>query len=186
MRVPAAIFAASFTLLAFGCGGEGTATVSSEGAPAPEAPAASEPRDFDFPTVSRREDPRFATVSAGKGRAEPAIDPADRPPPKRLLVRDIVVGSGPAARPGDRVAVFYIGVDQRTGAQRFHTWPPSAQPFVVRLRPPGSAEAWEEGLMGMRAGGRREMLVPSRLAAGGGALDYVFDLVRVEPSAGAR
>lgn len=136
-----------------------------------------------FPTVAERDDPRFSTVSFGDGRhAEPAIDPSDRPPPQKLLVRDLRVGSGPVARPGDRAAVFYIGVDYKTGERRFQTWPPTASPFVVELNPPGVAAAWEEGVMGMRPGGRRELLIPSRNAFNDGALVYVMDLVRIEPA----
>jgi peptidylprolyl isomerase len=180
MKVFTAILAASFALLCLGCGGNDTTTVSDEkGA---EAPAGSDRQDRGFPTVSERDDPRFATLSSGGGRrAQLEIDPSHRPPPKRFLVRDIKVGAGPVARPGDRAAVWYIGVDYKTGERQFQAWPPVApRPFVVQLRPPGIAEAWEVGIMGMRAGGRREMLIPSRLAFGNGALDYVFDLVRLE------
>ncbi|HEX5927838.1 MAG TPA: FKBP-type peptidyl-prolyl cis-trans isomerase [Solirubrobacterales bacterium] len=198
MRTSLAILATLLTVLACGCGGgdeaatgygardtttEATSakTVPDAARPVPDA----EPEEpvVRPPKVSDPDDPRFATVSDGAGRkGQPAIVPSDRPPPKRLLVRDIEVGSGPVARPGDRVGVFYLGVDYKTGERRFQTWPPTAQPFEVELRAPDSAEAWELGVMGMRAGGRREVLVPSHLAFDDGALDYLFDLVRVEPA----
>ncbi len=206
MKTSAAIVAVLLALISLGCGGDDgaagpgetestTTAVSGEtspgtttpaGAEEEQAPAPSDPGDSGFPAVSDPDDPRFASVSGGEGRrTQPRIEPSNQPPPKRLLVRDLKVGSGPVARPGDRAAVFYIGVDYKTGKRLFQTWPPTAQPFVVRLRPAGDAAAWEEGVMGMRVGGRREILVPSRLAFGDGALDYVLDLVRIEPDSQA-
>ncbi len=137
-----------------------------------------------FPPVSDRNDPRFATVSSA-GRAELEIEPSDRPPPKRLLLRDIEVGSGPAARPGDRVAVFYIGVDYDTGKKEIETWPSEAEALKKEIRRDNPV-AWEEGVVGMRVGGRREMIIPAGRALGTGALDYVFDLVGLEPGSRAR
>ena len=168
-----------------GCGGSEGATGSDEPEAgskqggAESAPASDEDRARP-PIVLNRNDPRFATVT-GEGRhPKPVVHPSGGPPPKRFVVRDIKVGSGLLARPGDRVAVLYIGVDQQTGKVRFETWPPLETPLVVELGRNGNAEDWEEGVVGMQVGGRREMLIPSDPSLGSDALDYVFDLVRVE------
>lgn len=174
MKAAAAILAVALALLAGGCGEDGTAVTAREANP----PEQTGPR---YPNVSDGSDPRFASISPGDGpRDEPEVAPPDLPPPKRLLIRDLEVGSGTVARPGDQVTVRYIGVFYETGRLYYRGWlyPPALK---VRLRPGG--QAWEEGIWGMREGGRRELVVPSRLAFGSGAIDYVVELVRVEPAA---
>lgn len=191
MKVFLAILLIALAVIASGCGGDDAATGSGKGAAGSttasgerEARSAAVPdqKDFGAPTVLGRDDPRFATITGDGRRPKPQIHPADRPPPKRFLVRDVEVGSGPRAKPGDRVAVWYIGVDYLTGDTLFETWAPR-KPLVADLGLNGNAWDWEEGIVGMRVGGRREMLVPSSLALGREGLDYIFDLVRVEPAA---
>lgn len=123
----------------------------------------------------------FATITGGKGRTQPHIDPSDRPPPRKALVRDLKVGSGPAVQRGDRVAVYYVGVDYKTGKTKYENWPPSPAPYVVRIGFSSVARAWEEGIEGMRAGGSRELIIPSHLAFKTGTLDYVVKLARILP-----
>jgi peptidylprolyl isomerase len=120
----------------------------------------------------------FAVITGETGQAEPIIHPSDNPPPKKSLVKDIEVGKGPVARKGDMVAVHYIGVQYSTGEKKYSNWSPE-QPFETTLR---QASAWEEGIEGMRAGGRREILLPARLAFGDGAMDYLVDLVAIRPT----
>jgi peptidylprolyl isomerase len=57
---------------------------------------------------------------------------ASGPPPKRLAIRDIVTGTGPAAQPGDSVAVHYVGVSYSNGKQFDASWD-RGQPFTFRL-----------------------------------------------------
>lgn len=178
MKAPLVMAGVTLAIAAFGCGGNEAATGSGEttaGSGETTVEAAAKP------TVLDRDDPRFAVITESGPRAQPVIHPQDGPPPKRFVARDVEVGSGPAAEPGDRVAVTYVGVDHETGKVRFKTWPPAEPPFVVELGLDGNDSAWEEGLVGMRAGGRREMLIPSSLSLDRGALDYVFDLIRIEP-----
>jgi hypothetical protein len=146
-----------------------------------EGDVAFDNRYFDPPIVLDRGDPRFAVITDKGRRSMPVIHPKDRPPPKRFVVRDITEGSGPIARPGDRLAVNYVGVDYTTGKVQFETWPPLDTPLAVELGLRGNAWDWEEGLVGMRVGGRREMLIPPT-PSGSNALDYIFDLVRLEPA----
>lgn len=184
MKTLAAILIAAVAVVLCGCG-TNDATTDVVQKDAGSAQGAGQ-RDPGFPTVSNPDDPRFATLTAGKGRrAELGVDPSDRPPPKTVLARDVEVGSGPPVRLGDRVVLFYKGIDYETGETRFSTWPPTAQPYVLEIRSAEFSDAWEEGVVGMRAGGRRELLTPSRLAFDEGAVDYVFDVVRIEPAAGA-
>jgi peptidylprolyl isomerase len=164
---------AALALLSFGCGGDEAESTVAETVAPPE-------KKTRFPVLSDPNDPRFATVSMGEGRTEPEIDPADRAPPKSILVRDLEVGSGPIARPGVRVAVRYLGVDHRTGEHSYFGW---LYPPALKMQLGDKPEAWEGTLWGMRAGGFREMIIPSRFAIGNTTLDYVVEMVRVEPVA---
>jgi peptidylprolyl isomerase len=182
MKFLIAITGIALALLASGCG-EDDAAPSSSGEAGSSTPA-SESKDPRIPTVVDGSDPHFATVTA-KGRAKPKIDPPDRPPPERFIVRDLRVGTGPVAKRGKDAAIWYTSVDYKTGEEIFGRWPPSREspgyePFVVGLATvAGTNEAFNEGLVGMRVGGRRELVIPSELAFDKGAMTYVVELVRV-------
>jgi len=120
----------------------------------------------------------FGAVVYKGDRTEPSIHVSGAPPPKKPFIRDIVVGHGPAARRGDTVAVYYHGVNYRTGVKVHYTWGPGS-PFEITLN---AVTAWEKSIVGMKAGGLREAVIPSRLAFNEGAIDYVTKLVTVKPA----
>ncbi len=156
MNIFAALFAACAIFALLGCGGGDS-------------------------TTAPQQDPRFAIVTGIERGARPQIDAPNRPPPKKPLVRDLELGSGPAAQAGDQVAVHYVGVDYETGELvYFGIWPPDP-PRVFQLGSGGLGEAWEEGIVGMKAGGRRELIIPSHLHYGTGTIDYVVGLAGIEP-----
>lgn len=102
-----------------------------------------------------------------------------RPPPKELVVRNIRPGSGSGvAKAGDEVVVNYVGVEYDTGHLIYDTWEQRG-PSHFHLK--AMRTGWELGLNGMTVGGRRELIVPSRLAYHTGALIYLVDLLRVRP-----
>jgi FKBP-type peptidyl-prolyl cis-trans isomerase len=84
--------------------------------------------------------------------------------PSGLYYRDVVVGTGPVAEPGKRVGVKYAG--QLTNGQQFDATGPSDPPFVFH---PGGHEViagWDEGVPGMRVGGKRQLVIPPALGYG--------------------
>lgn len=121
----------------------------------------------------------FARISEDKN-GQIKIVPSNEPAPKTMLVRDIKVGSGPVARRGDQVAVHYRSVAYDSGRMVSNTWPPSRPLIMARLGFEGWGESWEEGIEGMRVGGRRELVIPKRLTGQGSTLDYVVDLEGVK------
>jgi hypothetical protein len=129
-------------------------------------------------TPTRTQVSPFATITATQGTNRIGIDPPRRRPPRSLRIKDIEVGTGPVAQHGDNVAVHYKGVNYRTGKVVAHTWPPT-RPLQLRLGLTGWGDQWEKGIEGMRVGGRRELI--ARLPEGP-VIDYVVDLVRVQPS----
>lgn len=116
--------------------------------------------------------------------SKPEIDFPTEPAPTELVIRDIVVGEGAEAVPGARVTVHYVGVDYGSGEQFDASWD-RGEPIEFPLA--GLIEGWQQGIPGMRVGGRRELVIPPRLAYGengrhrlaGRTLIFVIDLLNV-------
>lgn len=117
-------------------------------------------------------------------REKPEIDFIDGPPPTELLVTDIIIGEGAQAEPGDQVTVHYLGVDFETGEQFDASWD-RGEP--IRFPLAGLIAGWQEGIPGMKVGGRRRLVIPPALAYGesgshrlaGRTLVFVIDLLGV-------
>lgn len=113
---------------------------------------------------------------------KPEIEFQDGPPPAELVITDIVVGDGPQAEPGGTVTVHYVGVDYASGEQFDASWD-RGEPIEFPLR--GLIQGWQDGIPGMRVGGRRQLVIPPDLAYGtsgghrlsGRTLVFVIDLL---------
>ncbi len=93
--------------------------------------------------------------------------------PTELLVTDLVTGTGPAAAAGDLVVVDYVGVRSADGTEFDNSYD-RGQPFPVTLGTGGVIKGWDEGLVGIQAGGRRQLDIPAELAYGdAGAGDVI-------------
>jgi peptidylprolyl isomerase len=119
----------------------------------------------------------FAAITVRVDKEKPDIDSPDRPAPKKLLVRDLEEGSGPTAHRGDLVDIEYHGAIYKTGELRFGG---STQPFKLGFD--GLGKPFERGIEGMKAGGRRELILPSRFIGGSPAVDYVIEMISVQPA----
>jgi peptidylprolyl isomerase len=117
---------------------------------------------------------RFARIIFFSGDVQPRMTPSHLAPPRKVLSRDLRVGTGKVARRGDRLNLYYYSVNYRTAKRVYFRWPPQ-QPLTIRL----GNEHWERPLAGMRVGGRREVVVPSHLLFKTGTIDYLFELRRV-------
>lgn len=100
-------------------------------------------------------------------------------PPKNLVVKELKKGSGPGARHGQRLTVRHVGVNYKTGEEFEVFWGPGST-FSFNFGSGEVRKGWETGLKGMKVGGRRELILPSRLAYGTGALIYIVELVEIE------
>ncbi len=115
----------------------------------------------------------------------PDVDPPDGPAPDTLQITDITVGDGPQASPGDTVRVHYVGVEHDSGDEFDSSWR-RGEPIAFPLR--GLIQGWQDGIPGMRVGGRRRLVIPPELAYGpsgaghelsGRTLIFVIDLLGV-------
>lgn len=126
-------------------------------------------------------------AATGKPSAQlPTDEPAE------LVITDIVEGSGDAAEAGDTVLVNYVGVRSADGVEFDNSYD-RGEPFPVVLGSGSVIEGWEQGLLGVKAGGQRQLDIPSELAYGdadrgtirpGDALTFVIDVVSVTPAEG--
>ncbi len=121
-----------------------------------------------------------APVTATEGAKEqPRITVPPGPPPKDLVVKQLKKGFGAVASLGEVLGVQYVSVSYKTGRPFEVRWQ-QPHPFFFRLGAEEVRKGWEIGLKGIKVGGRRELILPSRLAYGTGALIYVVELLEIE------
>lgn len=110
------------------------------------------------------------------------------PAPTELVIEDQVVGDGAEAIVGSQIRAHYVGVAHSTGQQFDASWD-RGSPLEFRLGAGRVIKGWDDGIVGMRVGGRRRLTIPPHLAYGdrgaGGAIKpgetlvFVVDLVTV-------
>jgi len=117
---------------------------------------------------------------------KPEIDRPDGAAPQDLKIDDIVVGEGQEAKAGDTVEVHYVGVEFDSGEEFDASWN-RGQSIEFPLR--GLIQGWQDGIPGMKVGGRRQLTIPPELAYGpagaghrlsGKTLVFVIDLLGVK------
>jgi peptidylprolyl isomerase len=120
---------------------------------------------------------------------KPQVDvPSDQPPSYQLELEDIVEGDGDEAVPGTIVEVHYVGVSWKNGKQFDASWD-RGNTFKFGLGKGQVIRGWDEGVAGMKVGGRRRITIPPDMAYGkrgaGGVIGpdetlvFVVDLVGV-------
>ena len=116
------------------------------------------------PAQTAAEEPKEAEVSTNV-EAKPEIGKPAGDPPTELVQEDIVVGKGPAAKKGDRLTVDYVGVTFTYGDQFDASWD-NGSPFTFTLGQGEVIKGWDQGVKGMKVGGRRKLTIPAELAYG--------------------
>ncbi|HEY6757994.1 MAG TPA: FKBP-type peptidyl-prolyl cis-trans isomerase [Baekduia sp.] len=119
---------------------------------------------------------------------KPEVSVPDGPPSYQLEIEDIEVGDGDAATAGNIVEVHYVGVSWQTGSQFDASWD-RGDTFKFGLGKGQVIAGWDQGVAGMKVGGRRKITIPPNLAYGkrgaGGAIGpdetliFVVDLIGV-------
>jgi peptidylprolyl isomerase len=119
---------------------------------------------------------------------KPEIDFPGGEPPADLEIKDIWEGEGQVAKAGDFVKVHYVGVAFSTGEEFDASWN-RGTPLEFQLGVGQVISGWDQGVQGMKVGGRRQLVIPAHLAYGdrgaggrigpGETLIFVCDLVAV-------
>jgi FKBP-type peptidyl-prolyl cis-trans isomerase len=103
---------------------------------------------------------------AAENRPTATAEP-ETPEPPDLIKEDLVEGTGPEAKDGDKVKVNYTGRLAKTNFVFDTSIGPGKKPFDVTIGKPGGViKGWNEGLPGMKVGGKRKLTIPSKLAYG--------------------
>ena len=118
----------------------------------------------------------------------PTVKLPTGPAPTQMVVKDLRTGTGAAAKSGDQVSVQYIGVLYDNGS-KFDSSYDHGQPFSFKLGSGQVIPGWDQGVAGMKVGGRRELIIPPGLAYGAqgqpptippnATLVFVIDLVKI-------
>jgi len=119
----------------------------------------------------------------------PVVDKPEGDIPFELGIEDLVVGDGDEAVPGTAVTVHYVGVAFRSGEEFDASWN-RGEPFRFKLGKGQVIAGWDQGVAGMKVGGRRKLTIPSAMAYGargaGGVIEpheplvFVVDLLAVD------
>lgn len=161
--MPAAL-AVAFALAIAGCGGgDSSSTESTSESAASETSATSE-------------------------KTRPKVTVPKGAPPKKLEIKELEAGTGAEAKAGDEISVQYVGVDYKSGEEFDASWD-RGEPFPFTLGAGAVIPGWDQGIEGMKVGGRRELIIPPELAYGpqgrppaippNETLIFVIDLVEV-------
>ena len=118
-------------------------------------------------------------------KTKPEIDFIEGDAPTELAITDLEVGDGEEAMPGATVDVHYLGVDFETGEEFDSSW---GRGESIQFPLNGLIRGWQEGIPGMKVGGRRQLVCPPVFAYGpvggghrlsGRTLVFVIDLLGV-------
>ncbi|HXQ44290.1 MAG TPA: FKBP-type peptidyl-prolyl cis-trans isomerase [Acidimicrobiales bacterium] len=126
---------------------------------------------------------------AGTWGVKPSVTLPVGRPPTALEASDLIVGTGPAAKAGDKVTVQYVGVNYATETEFQASWDFNT-PYTFTLGEGQVIKGWDKGVVGMKVGGRRELIIPPDLAYGpmppknvgitaNATLVFVIDLLKI-------
>jgi peptidylprolyl isomerase len=99
------------------------------------------------------------------GRTKPEVTVPDGEPPTQLEETELIEGTGKEAKAGDEVTVQYVGVGYESGEEFDSSWSRN-EPFSFTLGAGEVIPGWDQGVAGMKVGGRRELVIPPELAYG--------------------
>ena len=157
-----------------GCGSSnapGIQAAPSAGLTAPPATTATTPTTPTTPTTTTPTTPTTTTPTTPTTttplpaalKTKPKVVPPSGPAPKKLVIKDLIKGTGPVAKVGATVSIQYVGVLYKGGKQFDASWDDgSGQPVTFPLT--SLIQGWQQGIPGMKVGGRRELIIPPSLA----------------------
>ncbi|HWM56072.1 MAG TPA: FKBP-type peptidyl-prolyl cis-trans isomerase [Solirubrobacterales bacterium] len=118
----------------------------------------------DDSTDTGGEETTAAQSGSTDTKTKPVVEVPEGAPPTVLVEEELVEGSGPEAKAGDEVTVQYVGVGYESGEEFDASW--GREPFAFQLGAGQVIKGWDEGVEGMKVGGRRQLTIPPDLAYG--------------------
>jgi peptidylprolyl isomerase len=168
-RAMLGLSALAIAALLAGCGSSGSSSSIGVGQENPNASAEVAKHESSLTssaTSSAAQTPTTAqTPTSGPLSKEPTVTPPSGAAPTKLVTKDLVVGTGAEAKAGDTVTVNYVGVLYHGGKVFDASWK-RHETFSFPLGKGQVIPGWDQGVAGMRVGGRRELIIPSALAYG--------------------
>jgi peptidylprolyl isomerase len=168
----AAVLVAALSCGVAGCGSSsthaaGVVTVPSAGATAQASTSATTtPTSTSTTSTSTTSTTTVKTPTSGPLAKPPVMPKTSGPPPKKLVIKDLIKGSGAVAKKGSTVVVNYVG-ELYKNDKVFNNSFTAGQTFGPFTLGQGAViPGWDQGIIGMRVGGRRELIIPPNLAYG--------------------
>jgi peptidylprolyl isomerase len=158
-RAVLALAALLVALLAAGCGSSGSSSTITVGNESTADSALAAQNESGQTTATA------TTPTSGPLATKPTVTPPSGPPPTTLVKKDLIVGTGPEAKSGQTVSVNYVGVLYHGGKEFDSSWK-RHEPFQFTLGKGAVIPGWDQGIPGMKVGGRRELIIPASLAYG--------------------
>jgi peptidylprolyl isomerase len=149
-----------------GCGSSGGSGITvgneSDTSSVPHVKGETTPTTASTPTTPTT---TVKTPTTGALSKEPKVTPPNGAAPTTLVTKEIIKGTGAEAKAGDSVTVNYVGVLYNGGKEFDASWKRN-EPFTFTLGKGQVIPGWDQGVAGMKVGGRRELIIPSELAYG--------------------
>jgi peptidylprolyl isomerase len=165
-RIGSVVAAFGLAALIAGCGSSGGSTIAvgneSDTSSVPHVAGEKTPTSTTPttpPTASAK------TPTSGPLATKPAVKVPTGAAPTTLVTKELIKGTGPEAKAGEPVTVNYVGVLYKGGKEFDSSWKRS-EPFAFTLGKGQVIKGWDQGVAGMKVGGRRELIIPSELAYG--------------------
>lgn len=157
MKLPVLILAlcAILAIAVAGCGGSSDSTSSSESTESGATTSSTE--------ASKESTGSTESTTASK-KTKPKVTVPKGISPKNFATKELEPGTGPGAKAGDEVTVQYVGVGYDSEEEFDSSW--GGEPFTFTLGAGKVIKGWDQGVEGMKVGGRRELLIPGNLAYG--------------------
>jgi peptidylprolyl isomerase len=159
-RVRLLVLLAAVAAVAAGCGSSNKGS-SKTGTNSASTPAKTTPKAKPKPAAGGVP----AVANAKDLKHKPQIAKPTGSPPSSLIKKDLVVGHGPAIKPGQLATVQYVGISWSSGQEFDASWN-RGQPFQFPVGQQQVITGWDQGVPGMKVGGRRELVIPPEMGYG--------------------
>jgi peptidylprolyl isomerase len=152
----ALILVACLALVGAGCGDSDDSSTSSSESTATSTESSDQGTTESSPAPEE---------SNGGEKTKPEVTVPSGAPPKKLEIKELEKGTGATAKAGDEVTVQYVGVGYDSEEEFDSSWSRN-EPFAFGLGAGQVIPGWDQGVAGMKVGGRRELIIPANLAYG--------------------